>query len=789
MKLQLRKHLVWVAGGLVLLMAGCGGGGGGGGGGGAGTGSNTTAVTVTVVDGPIRGATVCLDRNNNGVCEAVDEPRLTDSNGQVNFVLPNAEVGKYPALVVVGSEAVDADTGRVGSPYTMRAPKDAVSLVTPLTTLVQSMVDATGSSTQEAAAAVQYLLDMRNSPLDNFTSNGDTHAQAIANAVVVTTQKQGDMLRSAVGQRTSSGAFVTQADIDKLVAQKILSFGYWFAFAARHKDVTSTTHAIARVAALRVLAQAKLDSDGIASAAPALTALGHIQQSQPDNSFLSGMASAWLVLLRFDAPDDVHALHAVSSAAENTPVANTIQYRSLHYRNYPNGDVATWATSDAASVLHWTGSSWSVCSIHGAHTASVPDANGTSSYNHCEGLERGTTHSRTVDISGQKMLDVYQSMQSQGYSNLRIGASSTAAASLLGAAVFPGGSRMALKQARNASYAFAYYPGTGNRLELPNAQLAAGNAVACDAASFVAATGPVTLEAMVSSLRGTPCIYAPWSANEGLNGATLDTGSKNEAWGNTTLGLGILGSAQTVGSLNQASTFYTGNISIRVAFGDAGLAKYYTCQESWGGGVRNCTPAGSGRYVLDSLGDARVLHFTDLPQILQGAKTWERVFIERGGQVFYGYRDLPYPTASAWLNLPAANALSALLGIRTIQPADPLALTLASYEGTYKGIFSSEAGSTLVSGLFTFRLTAGQAPSCSGTSNALASTSNPAGTFTCANIVLDPGAPGSTQASISFGITSSGERFTGTVNYYTGNVSGTWSNTAGLQGSFTGLRE
>ncbi|WP_147321232.1 hypothetical protein [Rhodoferax lacus] len=798
MKLQLKKRLVCVAAGMTALLAACGGGGGGGNAGAANGGgttalSTTTPVTITVVDGPIAGAMVCLDKNENGACDTEDAPRTTDTNGQATFTVPNAEVGKYPALVWVNKGATDRDTGAVPTRYTMKAPKDAVHLVTPLTTLVQTLVETTGASTQDAAAAVQLQLGMKNSPLDDFTQNGDANAQAIANAVVVTAQAQADLLKDAVGASTSSGTVITQLQLDQLVAQKVLDFASWFAFVAADKLVTGATSATARVAVLNVKAQEMLGSSGIPNAPSALLALAHIRQSRPGNGFSSGLASAWLAYLSFDAPDDVYARYITSSASENTPAGNNTRYHNLRYQAYPNGDVSTWATQGGpkwGGTLHWNGSSWKVCGIQDAHISSVPDANGNSSYNECDGLERGTTNSKTVDIGGQKMLEVYQSILSQGYFNLRVGDSRARATTLLGTAVFPAGSKLGLRKTLNTSNAFAYYPGSGNYLELPDAQLAAGNAAACDASVDPQSSSQVSLDQTIARLRGTPCVYASWSGNRGLNGAFLDSGSRNEGWGNTTLSLGSLGDAKTVANLNEATAFYTGNTLVRVAFGDAGLAKYYACQESWSGSVRNCTAAGTGTYVIETLGDARVLYFTGLPQMLRGAQSWERVYIERQGQVRYGYRDLPYPATSAWLNLPAANALLVQLGTgRSIDPGVGLALTASSYEGTYKGIFFGDATAPSVSGLFTFNLAAGKVPTCSGSSNALVSASNLGGTFTCSNVVLNPGAAGSTEANITFGTTSSGESFTGKINFYTGAVSGSWISTSGAKGAFRGLRQ
>ena len=53
---------------VVLVLSACGGGGGGGGGGGTSA-VQTKATTITVIDGYIKDAVVCVDKNENGACD------------------------------------------------------------------------------------------------------------------------------------------------------------------------------------------------------------------------------------------------------------------------------------------------------------------------------------------------------------------------------------------------------------------------------------------------------------------------------------------------------------------------------------------------------------------------------------------------------------------------------------------------------------------------------------------------------------------------------------------------
>src|SRR3954452_17998457 len=88
-----------VAASMALVVA-CGGGGGGEGGGtttvnntggGSTSAPTTTAVGVTVVDGAIRNATVCLDKNLNGLCDTGEPSAKTDASGAATLQVDAAD--------------------------------------------------------------------------------------------------------------------------------------------------------------------------------------------------------------------------------------------------------------------------------------------------------------------------------------------------------------------------------------------------------------------------------------------------------------------------------------------------------------------------------------------------------------------------------------------------------------------------------------------------------------------------------------------------------------------------
>jgi hypothetical protein len=134
-----KEGLSWWVYGLPLLALG---GGGGGGGGDTSVGSAPTPTPTPtpdplqqiegdVVKGPLRGATVFLDYNDNGTLNTGEPFTLTDNNGSYSFQVENANA----AIVVVTDEnTVDTSSGEVMSGLVLKAPQGS-TVITPVTTL------------------------------------------------------------------------------------------------------------------------------------------------------------------------------------------------------------------------------------------------------------------------------------------------------------------------------------------------------------------------------------------------------------------------------------------------------------------------------------------------------------------------------------------------------------------------------------------------------------------------------------------------------------------------------
>lgn len=102
--------------------------------------TNTSAggVSGMVADGPLQGVTVCLDKNDNQLCDADEPSALTDAGGRYTLKLVTAaDAAAYPVAAYVPVGAVDLDTPStpVSKPYFLFAPAGGYAFISPITTM------------------------------------------------------------------------------------------------------------------------------------------------------------------------------------------------------------------------------------------------------------------------------------------------------------------------------------------------------------------------------------------------------------------------------------------------------------------------------------------------------------------------------------------------------------------------------------------------------------------------------------------------------------------------------
>ena len=801
MNMQARKLALAFASAAMLTLAGCGGGGGGGGGETTAPpiASGNTGVPVTVIDDAIGNATVCLDKNLNGVCDSGEPSGKTDTEGKVTLQVTTADVGKYPILAIIGLDAVDAKYGKVLIPFTMTAPADKTAVISPLTTLVQTLIASTGASSAVAEASVKEQTGINVSLFEDFTKVTSADSQAagtVARMVVVVTQQQSDSLKATLGSSAIDGAVIKQADLDKVIQNKLLEILPNLLTALADPSVQAAATPELKLAAFLAKALVASASTGLTTGSVA-TLVAINNQTAPSSTGGSTTAaatpttSASLRTLTFENAANWFSHVFTATAAQNTPDASGNTKYVDRRNSSSNSAIASWNTGSSParqSDLHFNGSAWVNCGLNQESISSVRDALGNSTYNSCDNAETGKSNRATFPIAGTTMLNVLTDIRTAGYTNLSIGDNSaTTLASALGSTPFPLGSSLSYQASTVLAAAPAYYPGTNNIVQQSNAAVAAGRTTpdvfaACAATVLPPATAASKLEDLVAVNTGTPCINNPGtvlvttSFGPPTVTGTVSSGARNDDWGSTSLSIGTVGTA-AVGGIQ--TSYYTTNRLLRIAFGAGNSAKYLSCQQrSTDGSARNCDQIGTGTYTITAQGDARILTLSS-PPLLASGLNFQRVFVERGGKVYFGYQNKTGTFNSARLNLTATNALFTQLGLPAVDPDTPLALTAYSYAGVWD-VLSAAAPNNITR----ITLPSSGLATCENVENKVVTPFNVVVIpFPCTVTVTNPA-----TGAISFA--DAGKTATGTFNFLTGAIAATYNDpTATPQtGPLTGAR-
>ena len=785
MNIQLKRLSLALAGAALAALAGCGGGSGGAAVVPVVVPPATTNVTTRVIDGALRNALVCVDKNLNGACDASETQGRTDATGNVTLAVPNADVGLYPIVAVVGTDAVDADNGPVTVAFKMSAPAAQAAVVSPLTTQVVNAM-ATGATLAEAEATIKASTNINVGLFQDYTTVAAKAAAAaaggsspadVARMIVVTTQAQSTTLAAALGTAATGGATITQADLDKAVQQRILQL---------------LPDLVAAVAANPSLTGGPLESAVVAAVTPSLTTPAQaavvvaINNQQVLEAALPVATYVPTAGIQIDALNFTDANNWSSRVFSNSLAQAALDsngnLRVNDRRNRANGGViANWnfgTNPQDQSILHWTGSAWAPCGLNFEFTATVRDANGNNSSNYCNNYST-TASSRTgFDISGQTMAAVYDQIRTGGFTNITIANSATA----LGTQTFPADSKLFYQTSTRLTTAPAYSPGSNSLVFNYSAAVSAGGdarlqaaGTGCNAVEFQSgpAIATTSLENLVAAFGGQPCLFNQSSLVSGpttyYDGGAQISNYTSRINGNSTLSIGTVG---TVSIASTPTAFFTGNQLIRLAFTGTGTnpVTYYSCSQRFiNGSSRNCTAIATGSWVITTLADgSRTMSFTNPPAT---ALTNNRVFVERNGKVYFGFQDKLTVTSSARFNNQASAAVFAKLGMPAIDPEVPMALTAASYQGTW----DFRAANT------PFAFNVGTRLVISGTNTATCFDNSTGSTQACAFTVTNP-LTGAFSAPNSNGSTSSG-----TLSFITGTATGTTTDPA-FAGPIVGVR-
>ena len=370
---------------------------------------------------------------------------------------------------------------------------------------------------------------------------------------------------------------------------------------------------------------------------------------------------------------DWYYLATLSSAAENVPDAiGATKYRSVR-REKAGATTREWVFSsnyDRRDDTYWNGSVWTTCVFGALGSSSARDSDGIGTYTNCNQTGSGTSKRISVDISGSAIKDVVTTIRAlPGDTSFADWGPDPKTLSAI--AAFPAGSRLFYQTNTDTLNQIGYDSRVSNQFAAFAPLVAAGGngsdpTVPCSAAGLTSTAATGFAEA-INSYKGTPCTYTTAFTQTNGAGLVVSSGLPNEWWSPSTLSIGTIGTAASnVGTAN-VTAYYTTNQLIRFAFdGTTNGVNYFNCkQRQSDGSIRNCVKIGSGTYKISTLGDARIMELTSEPDL---GLTYNRIMIERGGKVYFGFRSKLAVSQSARLNLPAANAVLSLIGIPAITP-------------------------------------------------------------------------------------------------------------------------
>ncbi len=745
----------------------------------------TSDVPTTVIDGAIRNALVCMDKNRNGDCDASEPQGRTDASGNVTLKVDKADVGKFPLLTLVGTDAVDADHGPVTEPFAMTTPPGKSSVISPLTTMVAQAME-TGATEAEAEATVKGQTGITVSLFEDFVKVGKPatgqNPGDVARMIIVTTQEQNKRLQTSVGTQALDGSTISKQDLQKAVFKKVLQI--LPEVVTQMNNASGAGDQKAKEAAVRAqIVSSLMDANALKTEVALDKQLAKEVAAGPQPYV--PVASFNIDRLNYlDASN--WSMRAIgTSLAGATPDANKL-IRVFDRRVRANaGQIAKWnfgTNPGDQSILHWTGSEWVNCALNFEFTATLRDLQGNNSSNYCNNYSLTSSNRISMDVSDKSMLTVYNDAVAAGYTNYTI----SNASSVLGTAKFPANAFLYHQTQTSTATALGYNPTSNARVFNYSAAVSAGGdgrlqapGTSCNLTEY--SVGPVipttTLEGLVAAFSGQPCVYGQSSFVSGpttfYEGGTQNSSFTSKTYGNSTLSIGTIG---TVSTGSTPTAFYTGNKLIRLGFTGTGTnpVTYYSCDQRFiNGSTRNCQPIGSGNYTITTVGDARVMTFSNPPATSLGS---DRIFVQRNGLVYFGFKDKLTVSRIVRLNSTASVALLAQLGMPAIDPEAPQPLTAASYQGTWDFREPSQA--------FAFNVGTRIVINGNNGNNTVQCFDNTNGvSFVCTFSVTDP----ATGAFRIDGL-SNGDVATGTLNFIQGTSSGIVTPLSGTPFAVVGQR-
>jgi hypothetical protein len=486
--------------------------------------------------------------------------------------------------------------------------------VSPLTTLVVEWAGAQGRTAAQAGADIQAQLGLAHSPLDDFVAGADSQAATLAATVS----------KVAVEVAKLTVAAGVPADQAKALVNSVLlgDLGGLAERAARSSGASPS--AIAAEVAAAVLQDHNLDASTVAAQAKAAQEL-----AAPAST--SDAAGDFISVRRFSYTDANNYSYTLFTGNSATLDADS-RFSANEVRKTLSGGVDVPFNRNQ---VYWTGTEWKNCERGFRMVSTKPQTAATPQDSMYCGASRTLSRIAWSDIAGRKMAEVIAEMRAYPLADTDgLPANWGPPPSLLGDATFPSGAKLQRREAQHDIGGTERYSLTDKRRVVP----ASG--------SYRHAATFDDLKRMSGDLVNTGATVS------NLNAVFLDE----------------LPAAAPGAGLKPLKRY-------RLAFTPgADAVRYYRCNVRVSDdGSQDCEAVGNGQGVITTQGDARVLHLSGgYPLELLTQLKRQRLFVERDGAVFGGFRDLQRTAYDQRLNKAAWDALREALGIPAHQEPQPV---------------------------------------------------------------------------------------------------------------------
>jgi hypothetical protein len=594
--------------------------------------SSPVVLSGVVADGPLAGAQLCYDLNDNADCDDGEPAAVSDAEGRWQFEVAAAAAGQHAVIAEVPADAVDKDTGAaVGTAFTLKAPPTGQAgaqevFVSPLTTLVVDLAAAQGLSAAAAAESVQSQLGLQSTPLANFVAAGDA-AAALAARTLATLTMQTLGLAGAAGVpgagQAALVAAVTTTGLSTLAARIA---------AAGASDPAAAPGAVAAQVAAGLLAERRLD----ATTAAAQAALAQQFAAPPPPA---GSGGPFVSVRRF-AYTDAGNHFVMAFVGDSSATGADGSYPAHEVRNNRSGGAEQPFNRNQAYWVAGRGE-WVVCPIGWQVVATTPPTATAPQRSVYCGASHSLVRQAEVDVTGRRMAEVVAEMRAHPLRDVP-GPDTDASGlptrwgpepALLGDAMFPEGARFSRRQQTSDLGGTERY-GLTDKPQVPPASAGGRWRQAATLDELGRMAGDLADPSVVVSNLNT--LYLEDVAAEPGQAALRAV----KRW--------------------------------RAAIDPAGgRARFYACNVlAADNSSQDCMAAGEGTITITAQADSRVLRFASgYPAALTLALHRQRLFVERSGVVFGGWRDHERVQHNQRPNNVAWEALRSALGLPVLQAA------------------------------------------------------------------------------------------------------------------------